>query len=360
LSDLTDLVKLAKHINDHPWSEQILAEQYPREMDRIAKLSRAPFIRWAPFGFHNGVRFGGYREDGTNPCQVGFLASNARNKWCTSGNRGGKSLSGCMEDFGDAIHLNPITKMPDTYRYEDKAIRIWVVSDTEETSINGVEQIFYEQVLGPDEDGAMWNFIDDGCNYTPKSGWSGRRILFTNGSWIQFKFSTQGRRTFQGVSLDKVHIDEVQPQPIYSECSARLTDRNGYLLGTMTPLDDKGVPWIYEELYIPREEKNIEFHQWSMYDNPHLSPEGRDRLIRQWDEDEVEARVYGSFVPIGHKLAFSHAMIRRLRDQVEPPMMGDLMYNEKGMVEFLEQDAIGTGQGPQDEAAAESEREARV
>lgn len=335
-NSFSDLVRLAKHINAHPWSQELLADQYPKEMESITKVAQSPFIRWAPFGYYNGVRFGGYREDGKNSCQVGFLASKAKNKWCTSGNRGGKSIAGCMEDFADAIGLNPITKMGDSTRYGYDEVRIWVVSDTEETSINGVETIFYDEILGTDESGAMWNFIEDDCQYTIKGGWSNHRLRFTNGSWIQFKFSTQGRRTFQGVALDKVHLDEVQPQPIYSECTARLTDRNGFLIGTMTPIDDRGVPWIYEELYIPREERGIEFHQWSMYDNPHISEEGRDRLIKQWDEDEIEARVYGSFVPIGHRLAFNHKMIRGLREGAIPPRLGNLEFTEKGEVRFVE------------------------
>lgn len=345
MQGFNELVQLLAHLRKNPWAEELLTDQYPKHMEQVRSIMRAPFFRYAPFGYYNGVSFGGYRSDGTNPCQVGVLASKARNKWVTAGNRSGKSLCGCMEDFADCIHLNPITKLPDPIgeggRFSNVDVRIWVISDTEETAINGVERIFYEDVLGTDESGALWNFITDNCKYSDRGGWSGHRITFTNGSWIQFKFSTQGRKTFQGVSLDKVHEDEVQPQPIHSESAARLTDRNGYLLGTMTPLDDKGVPWIYEELYIPRAEKNIEFHQWSMHDNPHLSEEGRARLIQQWDEDEIEARVYGSFVPIGQRLAVPHRVLRQLKEQAltQPAARGLFYYNESGKAAFSEQEA---------------------
>ena len=108
-------------------------------------------------------------------------------------------------------------------------------------------------------------------------------------------------------------------------------------MGTMTPIYDekagKGIPWIYEDLYLVRESKGINFHRWSMLENPYIPQEAKDRLINQWDEDEVDARVYGMFVPIGVKLAFPTKLIRSFKqDVVDPEEKAQLMYDEEGNI----------------------------
>lgn len=326
------IVELASVLNDRPDLVPIIAEERPKAYESAVRIMQTPFFRFQPFGYYENKFYGGYdklKDQGYEPvneCQVGFLKDQSPNKWATAGNRGGKSLLGSIEDVSDALWIDPITKSfrEDGVRFSGQGLRIWVVSDTEETSIMDTERIFYDQVLGSDESGIMWNMIDDSCSFTEKNGWSGHLLKFTNGSSIQFKFSTQKRKTFQGVRLHKVRLNEVQPKPIYSECTARLADYNGYLVGTMTPLDDKGVPWIYEDLYIQREERNISFHQWSMFDNPHIPRASKDRLIEMWDEDEVEARAYGAFVPVGQKLAFSHNLMRAMRETIKAPIKGRL------------------------------------
>lgn len=338
MSTFSNLVDVALEVERKPWLKEVFEELEPQAYTSVMSMLASPFFQFQPFGLWEGQLFGGYT--GKSPCQVGFLLSGARNKWATAGNRAGKTVLGMIEDVGDALLIDPISKMPygelpeARQRFTKPPIHIWVVSDTEETAIQNVEKVVYEDILGEDETGPMWNMIKDGCLYTTKNGWSNHVIEFTNDSWIRFKFSTQKRKTFQGVKLHKVHLDEVQPKEIYSECSARLADLNGYMTGTMTPLEDKGVPWIYEELYLPREEKDIDFHQWSMIDNPHLAPAGRERLMRQWSDDEIEARVYGSWVPIGHKLAFDNRLIRHLREGAVTPQAGYLEMDAKGAVLF--------------------------
>tara|TARA_B100001250_G_scaffold200338_1_gene171773 strand:- start:446 stop:1483 length:1038 start_codon:yes stop_codon:yes gene_type:complete len=336
--DFQPIVELAGVLNNKPELVPLIADSRPVAYENAVRVLQTPFFRFQPFGLWEGVHYGGYenvKDQGYEPqnaCQVGFLKDQSINKWATAGNRGGKSLLGAIEDTADALWIDPITKTfrKDGDRFSGDPLRIWVVSDTEETSVMDTERIYYDQVLGADESGVMWNMIDDSCSFTEKNGWSGHLLKFTNGSSIQFKFSTQKRKTFQGVRLHKVRLNEVQPKPIYSECTARLADFNGYLVGTMTPLDDKGVPWIYEDLYIQRKQRNIAFHQWSMFDNPHIPRVSKDRLIEMWDEDEIEARAYGAFVPIGQKLAFSHSLIRDMRQTITAPQTGLLSMNDQG------------------------------
>ena len=53
----------------------------------------------------------------------------------------------------------------------------------------------------------------------------------------------------------------------------------------------------------------------------------------QWDEDEIDARVYGMFVPIGVKLAFPTKLIRSFKqDIVDPDDKSQLMCDEEGNI----------------------------
>lgn len=326
--DLNTVAEVAASLAEQPRLHEVYEAQFPDTYRQIISLLNSPFYQWYPF-----------KDRNNEPnAQYGFCHSHHKNKWCTAGNRGGKTISGLMEDVADCLMLDVITKRP-SKRYRTPP-QMWIVTDTEETAINVIERGIVSDVLGSDESGFLWNFIDDQASYSEKGGFSGHTIPWTNGASIQVKFSTQKRNTFQGRKLDKVHHDEVQPQDIYGECIARLADKNGYFLGTMTPIYDErrggGIPWIYEELYLQRQKKNIEFHNWSMLDNPYIPQEAKERLLEQWDEDEIDARVYGQFVPLGVKLAFPTKLIRRMRDcSSNPRFSGDLQMID-GQVEFIE------------------------
>ena len=321
-----NVTELAKLLSENPALHNIFAEEKPKEYEMVLKMASSPFFQWKPFGV----------AEGSGTCQHGFLKSRSRNKWAITGNRCGKTESGLIEDVSDCLLIDSITRSR-SFKYA-KPIRMWAVSDTEETSINVLERILVDRILGTDESGFMWNFVSDASKYTARSGWANHQLEFTNGSFIQFKFSTQKRNTFQGTSLHKVHFDEVQPKDIYGECQARLADTNGYFIGTMTPIYDKtkGIPWIYEDLYLRRDDKDLEFHTWSLLDNPYVDEAAKARLMREWDEDEIEARVYGAFVPMGVKLALPSTVMREIRTQLKEYVSGSLELLEDGTVSFHE------------------------
>jgi len=62
------------------------------------------------------------------------------------------------------------------------------------------------------------------------------KVVFTNGSSITFKSAEQRREKYQGASLDWIWFDEEHPADIIEEGRARLIDRAGYLLVTLTPI----------------------------------------------------------------------------------------------------------------------------
>lgn len=330
------LAQLARALHENPALHDIFQEADAANYERVLEVAASPFLRWMPFGKVGEQVYGPYQ--GGLPCQAGLLLDTAHQKWGSAGNRAGKSLCGLAEDLADVLGVDPITKRPrKKFRKSDEGVYVWCVSDTEETSVNILQRTLVRDLLGNDQNGIMWNLVTDESHYTQAGGFRDNFCGFTNGSWLQFKYSTQKRNTFQGVNLHKVHQDEVQPQDIYSECMARLTDFYGYFLGTMTPIfeESKGIPWIFDKIYQRRMELGIPFYHWSMLDNPHISQDAKDAYLLLLDEDERAARVDGLFVPVGVRLAFGSTLLRKLRASVQAPRIGDFLYNDEGNPVFV-------------------------
>jgi phage terminase large subunit-like protein len=321
--NLSEVSQLAQLLNGQPELAGILEAENPNEFREFWRMAAIPAMRFEPF---EGVK--------GNKAQVGSHSSNHHNKWDVCGNRTGKTLRGLNEDWCDQMLLDPMTKGV-SERFTEP-FPMWIVSDTEETSIDIIEKTFAEEVLGLDEQGMGWQLVKDTTTWTRKAGFSDHMCEFNNGSSIRFKFSTQKRRTFQGASLGKTHLDEEQPYDVYGECRTRLVDRHGYLLGTMTPIYErsKGISWVYEELYLDRSNKDIEFHNWSLLDNPYITEKAKKALMQEWNEDDIEARVYGMFVPMGVKLAFSGALIREIEAGCVSGIDGQIDMDERGEIVF--------------------------
>lgn len=328
-ADWSTIAQLANRLQRNPTLAEHLAERAPQTYEQVLRVASFPLLRWSPFGQT--------MPDG-NPCQVGLLSSRARHRWAVCGNRTGKTESGLAEDAADANLLDPITKGPST-RFKEPP-HIWIVSETEEASIEIIQRKFADEILGPPESFG-WNLVADETKYNARSGFGGNTLLWTNGARIDFKYCSAQRmnqNAFAGRKVHKVHFDEQPYKEVYSECYARTIDYEGYLLGTMTPIYDKthGMPWVYQELYVPRERKRIEFHTWSLFHNPHLSETAKQQLIDEWDDDEMDARAFGMFTPIGLQVAFARGMIRELRQHTERPRRGELYIDERGQLVFDE------------------------
>jgi phage terminase large subunit-like protein len=304
-----DIAALARRLEQDPAVGRLLAEANPTGFEQVLKVSSFPLVRWQPFG---------YTID-DNPCQIGFCQSMGRQRWVTAGNRGGKTEMALMEDAADCLGIDVITKQR-SQRFKPP-IDVWVVSDTEATSIGIVQRTFAEQVLGRQSLSYGWEMVTDDTHYSPKGGFRNNFCGFTNGSRIDFKYSSAGRTAFQGTKIHKGHFDEVPPRDVYSELYARTIDREGQIIGTCTPIASRthGIPWIFRDLYVPRAKKRIEFFSWSLFHNPHLPKDTRDALLAQWDADEVDARAYGMFTPTGMRLAFDRELLHTIRSQVARP-----------------------------------------
>lgn len=124
-------------------------------------------------------------------------------------------------------------------------------------------------------------------------GFTNRLVVFKNGSMIKFKTYEQGWETFQGASKDWIWLDEEAPQTILNECKARLMDRNGAMLRTMTPLN--GLTYTYDEFFIkPSKESATYFFDTSH--NTHIDTDAFNRIINEFADKEGEVRQTGKFL----------------------------------------------------------------
>lgn len=125
-----------------------------------------------------------------------------------------------------------------------------------------------------------------------------RTLKFKNGSECRFFSYEQDVGKMGGADLDGVYLDEHAPQKVFIESIARTTDRNGYIVLTMTP--EAGVTWEQDAIIDASErDKDIEFWFFSTYKNPHLSKEGVAKMVRMITDERLrDAKLHGRFVAL--------------------------------------------------------------
>lgn len=79
--------------------------------------------------------------------------------------------------------------------------------------------------------------ISPGCSYLDVRGWKDNLIALVNGATIEIRSSDQHPDAHAGAALDGVWIDEPPPWRILDENTSRLSDYEGWLLLTMTPVN---------------------------------------------------------------------------------------------------------------------------
>ena len=155
------------------------------------------------------------------------------------------------------------------------------------------------------------------ARWTEQRGFSNKLIVFANGSKIRFKTYDQGRESFQGASKDIIHLDEEPPEDITSECKARLIDRNGILLRTLTPLD--GITYTYDEVVLNENgDDEIDFWYWDSSQNKYIDQTALDRTINSYAEKEAEVRKTGHFINLTSGAAYYSFTDENILDHFEP------------------------------------------
>lgn len=135
----------------------------------------------------------------------------------------------------------------------------------------------------------------DYCKYTEQTGFANRVVTLTNGSTLRFKTYDQGPASYQGSDKDIVWNDEEPPEDVFKEEHARLIDRNGLMLNTMTPI--QGMTWTYSFVFEnPKIKDLIDYYFWNSFDNKKINQEALTNIIGTYGTKEAEVRSAGSFL----------------------------------------------------------------
>lgn len=146
--------------------------------------------------------------------------------------------------------------------------------------------------------------------YDEVNGFRNRKLIWKNGSRIEFKSYDQKREGFQGEDIDLIINDEEPQNEIVKEQRMRLIDRDGVLVFTMTPLS--GMTDLIEDLYadhdvirsdyapllgenVPRiaKKNNVMFYSLWSSENPYVSQARIAEEIKLMSRQEIKARIYG-------------------------------------------------------------------
>jgi phage terminase large subunit-like protein len=204
--------------------------------------------------------------------QKAFFESRKKNKGVFGGNRSGKTLCG-------AVYVIK-------YCLDNEGADCWAATWAD-LSIPIQQKMYYEWL--PKDRSVKY------ANYSNKRGFANRVIEFANGSMIRFKTYDQGRESFQGAAKDIIHLDEEPKEDIVNECKARLIDRSGTLIRTMTPLN--GITYTSDE-FLENESNDLEVQYW-FWDNRYnkeIDQDALQRIIGGFAEREAEVRQTGHFL----------------------------------------------------------------
>jgi phage terminase large subunit-like protein len=111
-------------------------------------------------------------------------------------------------------------------------------------------------------------------------------------SVVQFKAYDQGRKKFQGRTLDGgLWLDEEPPADVYTECLARIAATDGIIMLTMTPL--LGLSDVVGYFFPQPNTKARSLTQFEIYDVGHLDDEEKVAVIESYPAHERDARARG-------------------------------------------------------------------
>jgi phage terminase large subunit-like protein len=194
-----------------------------------------------------------------------------------AGNRVGKTVAGAQEVCRYAFNYHE-------FRRIDLPVEIWVACPSYDTQFETTQKKL--QAMIPKH-----RIVD--ISYIKKGIWG--RIKLDNGVMITFKSYEQGREKFQGAGKRLIWFDEEPPRDIWEESIVRHEAGQPLdIILTMTPVN--GVTWVYDELYLATDNKDIKIVTAGWEDNPWLTEEQIDQMSRGLTQDALQVRRYGKFI----------------------------------------------------------------
>lgn len=213
-----------------------------------------------------------------------------RERLLIAGNQLGKTLSA---GFEVAMHLTG--KYPSWWcgRVWERPIVAWVASETMEVSRDAAQRI----LLGREMDRGTGAIpADDLLEVSPypnvKGAASQAKVRHVSGgtSLVIFKSYDQGRRKFQGDTIDIFWPDEEPPQDIYTEGLTRTNATGGLVMMTFTPL--LGMSDVVRR-FLLEDSPDRKTVTMTIEDAEHYTPEERARIVASYPAHEREARAKG-------------------------------------------------------------------
>jgi hypothetical protein len=128
-----------------------------------------------------------------------------------------------------------------------------------------------------------------------------RVLHFKDGGQLKVFTYKQDVGVLVGGDYDYVGYDEPPPRPHRNENLRGLTDRGGFEMYALTPINmtGGGIGWLYREIEKKREAPDITVIHGSIHDNPILDPENVEFVLSQYPEQERQAREFGRFMHMG-------------------------------------------------------------
>lgn len=231
---------------------------------------------WPP---DDPVRFGPSND------QEGFIFDPAAERWALGGNRSCKTESVVADCIMFCTGTHPVRSL-----HRKPPVKVRFCGTSYRDTIKGVIlPKFMELVRRCDLKGDSF-----------ETAWSeaSSTLTFKNGSFVKFMSFEQHLNKFGGADLDAVYGDEGGPKAYYIENKARLTDRNGYYVHSMTP-EEGLITWEHGHLRRFRDDPNVAVYRFSIYGNPHLSREGVLEFEKTITDPRLrDVKLFGKFVAL--------------------------------------------------------------
>lgn len=218
--------------------------------------------------------------------QVKFHQCDTDGRLYIGGNRSGKSVGGIVEDIWWLTGTHPYLPTP------AGPVRGRIVTTD---LIQGLNLIILPLIR-------QWlplSYLING-SWEDSYSKSERVLTLTNGSTVEFMTYEQDLEKFAGTSRHFIHFDEEPPKDIWTECKARLVDTDGKWWITMTPVE--GMSWTFEDIYTPGLKPDndlIGIIEVDMTENPHLDPKAIKKFMDGLSEEEINARIHGTYIQLG-------------------------------------------------------------
>lgn len=220
------------------------------------------------------------------PAPKQFHQSTALIRWLFGGNRSGKSES----NIGYDLVMYALGYHP--HRTTPPNAQIWAVADEWDLVGTLLWKEKISQYLPPDQ-------IKGEIIWVSRSREIPRLIELQNGTVIEFKAGSQGRKSFEGRALNAIYQDEQiksDSEGIFIEMQARLEAEDAFFAGSMTPIHPQ--PWL-EERVAEGYPTDAVFYA-NLNDNRksrggYVSDRRIDILIAQWALEVQETRIKGHF-----------------------------------------------------------------